>query len=125
MRGGRPDLVQRTGKHAQAGRAQIGAVHVTEINEQPLARKIAAAHDAAIGIDETQRLQRRRAQLLAGRRGGQAAQQRNGDSKAGKGKTWPNDSAAAGARRQGASAIPQPCVGGVPHLCGYRHDDNT
>src|SRR5215510_3332706 len=40
-------------------------MHVSEIDEEPLLWKIAAAHDATVGIDETQDAIRCRAQLLA------------------------------------------------------------
>src|SRR5215510_10087922 len=53
VRRGRTDLLKGIGKHAQAGRAQVRAMHVSEIDEEPLLWKIAAAYDAAVGVDET------------------------------------------------------------------------
>ena len=52
--GGRPDLLECVGEHAEARRAKIGAMRVAEIDQQPLAREIRAAHDATLGVLECQ-----------------------------------------------------------------------
>jgi hypothetical protein len=72
--GGGADLVERAGKHAQPRGAQIGAMRVAEIGEQPFAGEIRAAHRAAVGVDEGERAVGRELQLLGHRRADARAQ---------------------------------------------------
>jgi hypothetical protein len=88
MRGRGPDLIERVGKHAEPRRAQIGTVGIAEIDQHPLAWKVGAAHDAAVGIDEVERMVRREPQLF--RRSGANAhlEQDDGQYKRGNGVSY-------------------------------------
>src|SRR4029079_1206843 len=55
----RADLVERVRQYAETRWAKIGAMGVAQICEQPLSWEIRAAHDAAVGIRERQRLAQR------------------------------------------------------------------